>query len=94
MTTEQASLDEAVVEDVTEQLDNAEGIQRSGLIFSTLRKLKPIGNHPRQFLKDNSEFPTGRSHQFKRLGEMIEEIRSEVESLLIFTQFAEIDAAL
>ncbi|WP_017660625.1 DEAD/DEAH box helicase [Baaleninema simplex] len=94
LTKEQASLYEAVVKDVTEQLDEAEGIQRSGLIFSTLMKLKQICNHPRQFLKDNSEFTTGRSHKLKRLGEMIEEIQSEGESLLIFTQFTEIGDAL
>ena len=39
---EQASLYEAVVKDVTEQLNEAEGIQRKGLILSTLLKLKQI----------------------------------------------------
>ena len=42
LTPEQASLYEAVVKDVTEQLEEAEGIQRKGLILSTLLKLKQI----------------------------------------------------
>jgi SNF2 family DNA or RNA helicase len=51
LSSEQASLYEAVVKDVTEQLNEAEGIQRKGLILSTLLKLKQICNHPAQFLR-------------------------------------------
>ena len=50
LTKEQASLYEAIVKDVIEQLKNVEGIQRKGLMLSTLMKLKQICNHPRQFL--------------------------------------------
>jgi len=94
LTREQASLYEAVVKDVEEQLQEVEGIQRKGLILSTLMKLKQICNHPRQFLQDGSEFSPDRSHKFARLGEMTEEVISEGESLLIFTQFTEIGEAL
>ncbi|AFY72043.1 SNF2-related protein (plasmid) [Thalassoporum mexicanum PCC 7367] len=94
LTKEQASLYEAVVKDVTEQLEAAEGIQRKGLILSTLTKLKQICNHPRQFLQDGSEFTAERSAKLQRLGEMLEEIFAEGESLLIFTQFTEIGTAL
>jgi len=94
LTREQASLYEAVVKDVEEQLQAIEGIQRKGLILSTLMKLKQICNHPRQFLQDGSEFSPDRSHKFARLGEMTEEVISEGESLLIFTQFTEIGEAL
>ncbi len=94
LTKEQASLYEAVVKNVIEQLEEAEGIQRKGLIFSTLMKLKQICNHPRQFLQDNSEFTPERSHKLERLGEMLEEVIAEQESLLIFTQFTEIAEAL
>lgn len=59
LTKEQASLYEVVVKDVEEKLQEAEGIQRKGLILSTLMKLKQICNHPAQFLQDNSEFSTG-----------------------------------
>ena len=57
-------------------------------------KLKQICNHPRQFLQDSSEFTPERSHKLERLGEMVEEVMSEGDSLLIFTQFTEIGEAL
>ena len=91
---EQASLYEAVVKDVEEQLNEAEGIQRKGLILSTILKLKQICNHPMQFLQDGSAFTSERSHKLERLGEMIEEVIDSGESALIFTQFTEIGGAL
>ncbi|HLI05935.1 MAG TPA: DEAD/DEAH box helicase [Ktedonobacteraceae bacterium] len=90
LSSEQASLYEAVVKDVMEQIEESEGIQRKGLILSTLLKLKQICNHPAQFLQDGSAFTTERSHKFQRLGEMIEEVIDSGESALIFTQFTEI----
>ncbi|AFY33245.1 DEAD/DEAH box helicase [Calothrix sp. PCC 7507] len=90
LTKEQASLYEVVVKDVEEKLQTTEGIQRKGLMLSTLMKLKQICNHPSQFLQDNSEFSTERSHKLSRLGEMVEEAISERESLLIFSQFTEV----
>ncbi len=90
LTKEQASLYEAVVKDIERQLEEAEGIQRKGLILSTLMKLKQVCNHPAQFLQDSSEFLPERSHKLERLAEMIEEVNAEGESLLIFTQFTEI----
>ena len=90
LTKEQASLYEVVVKDVEEKLQTVEGIQRKGLILSTLMKLKQICNHPAQFLQDNSEFSTERSHKLSRLVEMVDEAVSEGESLLIFSQFTEV----
>lgn len=90
LTKEQASLYEVVVKDVEEQLQKAQGIQRKGLILSTLMKLKQICNHPGQFLQDGSEFLPERSHKLSRLVEMVDEAMSEGESLLIFSQFTEI----
>jgi SNF2 family DNA or RNA helicase len=94
LTKEQASLYEAVVKDIETQLSDAEGIQRKGLILSTLMKLKQICNHPMQFLQDNSDFTPERSHKLERLLEMIEEAMDEGESLLVFTQFTDIGDAL
>ncbi len=94
LTPEQASLYEAVVKDVEEQLEDAEGIQRKGLILSTLLRLKQICNHPAQFLQDGSVFTPDRSHKLQRLGEMAEEVIDSGESALIFTQFTEIGKAL
>ncbi|MEM1280263.1 MAG: DEAD/DEAH box helicase [Cyanobacteria bacterium P01_H01_bin.152] len=94
LTKEQASLYEAVLKDVTEQLEDSEGIQRKGLILATLTKLKQICNHPRQFLQDESEFTPGRSHKLSRLSEMLEEVIAEGESALVFSQFREIGDGL
>ncbi len=94
LTKEQASLYEATIKDVEEKLQEAEGIQRKGLILSTLLKLKQICNHPMQFLQDGSDFTPERSHKLSRLVEMITEVMEEGESLLVFTQFTEIGDAL
>lgn len=94
LTKEQASLYQVVVKDVEEQLKTVEGIKRKGLILGTLTRLKQICNHPRQFLQDNSEFAPERSHKLERLLEMTEEAIAEGESLLVFTQFTEIGAAI
>ncbi len=94
LTKEQAALYEALVKDVERQLQDSEGIQRKGLILSTLLKLKQICNHPMQFLQDGSEFTPARSHKLERLQEMLQEAMEEGESLLVFTQFTEIGEAL
>jgi SNF2 family DNA or RNA helicase len=57
-------------------------------------KLKQVCNHPMQFLQDGSDFTANRSHKLTRLTEMVEEAMAEGESLLIFTQFTELGAAL
>jgi SNF2 family DNA or RNA helicase len=90
LTKEQASLYEVVVKDVSKQIDDTEGIQRKGLILSTLLRLKQICNHPAQFLQDDSEFLPTRSHKLSRLSEMVQEAIAEGSSILIFSQFKEI----
>jgi SNF2 family DNA or RNA helicase len=94
LTKEQASLYEATVKDVEKKLQEVEGIQRKGLILSTLLRLKQICNHPMQFLQDGSDFTPERSHKLDRLTDMIQEVMAEGESLLVFTQFTEIGDAL
>ena len=94
LTKEQASLYEAVVQEVERELEQARGIQRKGMILSTLMRLKQICNHPAQFLQDGSEFGISRSLKLQRVAGMVEEVISEGESLLIFTQFAEAGKAL
>lgn len=94
LTKEQASLYEAVVKEISQDIDEVDGIQRKGMILSTLLKLKQICNHPRQFLQDESDFTPVRSHKLSRLTEMITEVMEEGESLLVFTQFTELGDAL
>ena len=91
---EQAALYEAVVKETSKQLEQKEGIERQGLMLSTLMQLKQICNHPMQFLQDGSEFSAQRSHKLERLSDMLDEVHAEGESALIFTQFTEIGEQL
>ncbi len=86
LTKEQASLYAAVVKEMEEALEAAEGIQRKGMILGDLSKLKQVCNHPAQFLADNSAIP-GRSGKLARLTEMLEEILEIGDRALVFSQF-------
>ncbi len=90
LTKEQGALYEAVVKGVEQELQSAAGIQRKGLMLSTLMRLKQICNHPAQFLQDGSHFSADRSHKLSRLSEMVAEAIEAGESILIFSQFTEI----
>jgi SNF2 family DNA or RNA helicase len=90
LTKEQGALYEAVVKEVERELQSATGIQRKGLMLSTLMRLKQICNHPAQFLQDGSHFSADRSHKLSRLSEMVAEAIEAGESILIFSQFTEI----
>jgi SNF2 family DNA or RNA helicase len=93
LTREQATLYQAVVKDSLRQIEEAEGVQRRGIILATLMKLKQVCNHPAQFLGDGSEL-ADRSGKLNRLAEMLEEVRAVKERVLIFTQFAEMGGLL
>jgi SNF2 family DNA or RNA helicase len=88
LTREQASLYAAVVEETSRAIEESEGIQRKGLILSTLMKLKQVCNHPAHFLGDNSSLP-GRSGKLARLTEMLDEVLAAGDRALIFTQFTD-----
>jgi len=86
---EQAELYQKLVEKSLAEIESAEGIQRRGEILALLVKLKQICNHPAQFLKESSLGNENRSAKLQRLKEMLEEVISEGDRALIFTQFAE-----
>lgn len=88
LTTEQASLYQAVVADMMEKIENTEGIERRGNVLAAMAKLKQVCNHPAQLLHDRS--PVGRrSGKVIRLEEILEEILAEGDRVLCFTQFTE-----
>ncbi len=93
LTQEQASLYEAVVQEMIAKIEEAEGIERRGLVLSALMKLKQVCNHPAHFIGDGSRL-AGRSGKLARLEEMLEEVLAEGDKALIFTQFAEMGALL
>jgi SNF2 family DNA or RNA helicase len=87
LTREQASLYEAVVQDMLAKIELAEGVERRGLILATLTKLKQVCNHPAHFHGDDSAL-AHRSGKLMRLEEMLEEAIAEGDHTLVFTQFA------
>ncbi|MBM2617969.1 DEAD/DEAH box helicase [Actinoplanes sp. LDG1-06] len=88
LTPEQATLYQAVVEDMMEAISGSEGIQRRGNVLAAMTKLKQVCNHPTHLLKDGSRLP-GRSGKLARLEELAEEIIEDGDKALIFTQYAE-----
>jgi SNF2 family DNA or RNA helicase len=93
LTKEQASLYEAVAKEAQDAIENAEGIERKGLVLATLLKLKQVCNHPAQFLKDKSAIGE-RSGKLARLTAMLEETLEIGDRSLIFTQFSEMGEIL
>ncbi|NQX60235.1 DEAD/DEAH box helicase [Paenibacillus qinlingensis] len=148
LTTEQGALYENVVQSLMEKIEDSSGIEKKGLILTSLMKLKQICDHPGLFLREiggagvragekagsnasmkaglNADTKAGtkagvkaganagskadtkagakakegrgalaaaemrtRSAKLERLVEMIDELRSEGGSCLIFTQFVE-----
>jgi len=99
LTEEQASLYEAVVRDVMEELEESEGIQRKGLVLGMLTRLKQVCNHPAQFLHEGAEAGEAveearRSGKVLRLLELLEEVLSVGDRSLIFTQYKEMGEML
>lgn len=99
LTSEQASLYESCVRKMLAEVDEAEGIQRRGLVLSALVKLKQICNHPSQLLRDipegSAKIPDpSRSGKCIRILEMLDEIVAEGDKSLIFTQFREMGGLL
>lgn len=89
----QAALYKQAVDELTEALDEAEGIRRKGLVLSFLMRFKQICNHPSQWLGDGawSEEDSGK---WARLRDIVEVIAAKQEKVLVFTQFREMTAPL
>ncbi len=82
-----------MVEGIRESIAQTEGIQRKGLILSSLMKFKQICNHPDQYLGTGG-FEEKDSGKFLRLREICETIYEKREKVLIFTQFKEMTEPL
>ncbi len=93
LTVEQTTLYKAVVDDMMQKIEESGGIERRGLVLSTLTKLKQICNHPALFLHDGSAIEE-RSGKLARLEEMLEEIIASGERALVFTQYSEMGSML
>ncbi|HWG99183.1 MAG TPA: DEAD/DEAH box helicase, partial [Pilimelia sp.] len=93
LTPEQASLYQAVVEDMLGRIEASEGIERRGNVIAAMTRLKQVCNHPAHLLKDGSRL-AGRSGKLARLEELAEEILAEGDKALVFTQYAEFGTLL
>jgi len=86
LTREQATLYQAVVEELLSAADEKEGIDRRGAVLAGLTKLKQVCNHPALLLGDGSPLP-GRSGKLTRIEELLEEILESGDRALAFTQY-------
>ena len=94
LTKKQAALYDSLVEDIKAKLEAAEeGIERKGLILSSIMKFKQICNHPDQYLGQALYFED-ESGKYERLREICETIYEKRERVLVFTQFKEITRPL
>ena len=93
ITREQATLYQAVLDEMMERIAASEGIERSGLVLAGLMKLKQVLNHPAQMLRDGSRLD-GRSGKLARTEEILEEVLAAGEKALVFTQFSEMGELL
>ncbi|MBB5836350.1 SNF2 family DNA or RNA helicase [Kribbella italica] len=88
LTTEQATLYQAVARETLARIEQAKGIERRGLVLSLLTQLKQVCNHPAQFLHEPGPLPR-RSGKLAALDELLDVILAEGESVLIFSQYVE-----
>jgi superfamily II DNA or RNA helicase len=89
----QAALYAQAVEDLSRSLEEADGIQRKGLVLAMLMRLKQICNHPSQWLGDG-EWAEADSGKLARLRDIAEVVAARQEKMLVFSQFRETTAPL
>lgn len=90
LTKKQAVLYNKLVNDLKIKLqEGEEGINRKGLVLSSIMKFKQICNHPDEYLGENN-YIEKESGKFLRLREVCENIYEKRERVIVFTQFKEI----
>ena len=86
LTREQASMYQAVVDQLLVDAEQASGMKRRGLVLAALTRLKQICNHPAQALGDGSRLG-GRSGKLARFDELVADLLDAGEQALVFTQY-------
>jgi superfamily II DNA or RNA helicase len=106
LTTEQAGIYQQVVNKMMNEVEQSEGIQRRGLVLSTLVKLKQVCNHPGHYAQAGHRdgipvqetstpgLQSARSGKASRLMTLLEEVVATGEKALVFTQFREMGRLL
>ena len=86
---QQVVLYRKLIADMEEKIKESEGMERRGLVLSTITKLKQICNHPDQYLGEES-YRIKDSGKLEMLKEICETIYEKRERVLVFTQYKEI----
>ncbi len=89
----QLVLYQQLIDMVKDAIFQSEGIQRKGIVLSSIMKFKQICNHPDQYL-GSTTFDEKESGKFDRLKEICEIIYEKREKVLLFTQFKEMTEPL
>lgn len=82
-----------LVDHIRSSLKNFDGIERKGIILSSLMKFKQICNHTDQYL-GTGNFNLSGSGKFEKLKNICETLHEKREKVLVFTQFKEIISPL
>ncbi len=86
LSAEQAGLYRAVVEEILESIERADGIARRGLVLKLITALKQVCNHPAQYLHQPGPL-AGRSGKLEVFDDLVVAITDAGDSTLVFTQY-------
>ncbi|MDZ4709035.1 MAG: DEAD/DEAH box helicase [Saprospiraceae bacterium] len=86
---EQASLYKSATTELLNAVEQADGIDRRGLILKLLTVLKQICNHPANYLKKNDNLQPDQSGKMMMLLQLLDSIYENNEKVLIFSQYRE-----
>ncbi|MEP6513209.1 MAG: C-terminal helicase domain-containing protein [Parafilimonas sp.] len=77
----------SITTDLMQEVEEAEGINRRGLILKLLTILKQVCNHPVNYLKNKDNLQTQQSGKMMLLLQLPETIYENDEKVLIFSQY-------
>jgi SNF2 family DNA or RNA helicase/uncharacterized Zn finger protein len=86
LTKKQAALYQNVVDNMLQQVEKTEAIERRGLILKLLTALKQICNHPSQYLK-LGDIKADESGKTELLLDLLRQIFNANQKVIIFTQY-------
>lgn len=86
LTVKQASMYDETLNQLIDDVESSEGIQRKGLVLKLINSLKQICNHPSHYLK-TQEAKVNESGKMEVLMNLLENIIESGEKVLIFTQY-------
>jgi SNF2 family DNA or RNA helicase/uncharacterized Zn finger protein len=86
---EQAAIYKNLTADLLVEVEQADGIERKGLILKLLMGLKQLCNHPMQYLKSKGDLRPEHSGKMLLLLQLLETIYENNEKVLVFSQFKE-----